>query len=103
MALVDFRYERLNLLCFLCGCLGHTDRKCNKLYECPEGNVLKPYGSWMRASHRKLPVHGGDRWFRLAQTVVLRDEEGVNDIDTMKVDTEKDRIVEQDRGVNKGT
>ena len=87
---VDFRYERLNLFCFICGCLSHTDRKCSKLYEYLEGNVLKPYGSWMRASHRKLPVHGGDRWFRLAQTVVLRDEEGVNDIDTMKVDTEKD-------------
>ena len=57
----------------------------------------------MRASHRKLSVYGGDRWFRLAQTVVLRDEEGVNDIDTMKVDTEKDEIVEQDRGVHKGT
>ena len=83
---VDFRYERLNLLCFICGCLGHTDRKCSKSYEYPKGNVLKPYDSWMRASHRKLPVHGGDRWFRLAQTVVLRDEEGVND-----------------RGVHKGT
>ena len=71
---VDFRYERLNLFCFICGCLGHTNRKCSKLYEYPEGNVLKPYGSWIRASHRKLPVHGGDRWFRLAQTVVLRDE-----------------------------
>ena len=99
---VDFRYERLNLFCFICGCLGHTDRKCSKLYEYPEGNVLKPYGSWMRASHRKLPVHGGDRWFRLAQTVVLRDREGVNGIDTMKVDTEKEGIVEQVRGVNEG-
>ena len=57
----------------------------------------------MRASHRKLPVHGGDRWFPLAQTVVLRDGEGINDIDTMKVDMKKDGIVEQDRGVHKGT
>ena len=60
------------------------------MYEYPKGNVLKPHGSWMKASHRKLLVHGGDRWFQLAQTVVLRDGEGVNDIDTMKVDTEKD-------------
>ena len=100
---VDFRYERLNLFYFICGCLGHTNRKCSKLYEYHEGNVFKPYGSWMRASHRKLLVHGGDRWFRLAHTVVLRGGEGVKDIDTMKVDTENDGIVEQDRGVNEGT
>ena len=49
---VDFRYEKLTVFCFICGCLGHTDRKCSKLYECFDGDILKPYGSWMRASYR---------------------------------------------------
>ena len=30
---VEFRYESLTVFCFICGCLGHTDRKCSKIYD----------------------------------------------------------------------
>ncbi|KAL2924064.1 Transcriptional repressor NrdR, partial [Bienertia sinuspersici] len=45
---VPVKYERLPLICFICGKIGHGDRECdvnNNDYS-PE----KKYGTWLRAS-----------------------------------------------------
>ena len=41
---IDLKYERLNIFCFICGLLGHTEKQCPKLYEFPHGGLDKPYG-----------------------------------------------------------
>ena len=41
---IDFKYERLNIFCFICGLLGHTEKQCPKLYDCPSGEIVKMYG-----------------------------------------------------------
>ncbi|XP_052292008.1 uncharacterized protein At4g02000-like [Citrus sinensis] len=41
---IDFKYERLQVFCFICGLLGHTERQCPSLYDYPEGDIIKPYG-----------------------------------------------------------
>ena len=61
---VDFKYERLNAFCFICGLLGHTERNCPSLYDCTEGNVDRPYGSWMKAPPRRGMMNSGERWLR---------------------------------------
>ena len=44
---VNFKYERLPTLCFLCGRMGHDDKHCS---ENPDWqNTSRQYGDWMRA------------------------------------------------------
>ena len=61
---MDFKYEWLNTFCFICGLLGHTERNCHLLYEDVDGQVTKPYGSWMKAPTRKGMMNSGERRLR---------------------------------------
>ncbi|KAH9684395.1 reverse transcriptase domain-containing protein [Citrus sinensis] len=61
---VDFKFERLNIFCFICGLLGHIERNCPSLYEDVDGQVTKPYGPWMKAPTRKGMMNSGERWLR---------------------------------------
>ncbi|KAL2940036.1 Gag polyprotein [Bienertia sinuspersici] len=46
---VDFKYEKLSDLCYICGLFGHVAKDCaNYDEDIPEN--LYPYGSWLRAS-----------------------------------------------------
>ncbi|KAL0385614.1 UNVERIFIED_CONTAM: hypothetical protein Sradi_2955700 [Sesamum radiatum] len=60
--LVTFTYERLPNLCYLCGCLGHLSRFCEKQLE--EGFIdpgdNMPSGPWLRAAppfNSKYRIH----------------------------------------------
>ncbi|KAH9708700.1 reverse transcriptase domain-containing protein [Citrus sinensis] len=61
---VDFKYERLNVFCFICGLLGHTEKNCPSLYECTTATIPKPFGHWMKAPTRRNLMNAGDRWLR---------------------------------------
>ncbi|KAH9697145.1 CCHC-type domain-containing protein [Citrus sinensis] len=61
---VDFKYERLNIFCFICGLLGHTEKQCPKLYDCPPGEIVKCYGHWLKAPNRRNAMNSGERWLR---------------------------------------
>ena len=61
---VDFKYEHLNIFCFICGLLGHTEKQCPQLYECTSGEIVKAYGHWMKAPNRRNAMNSGDRWLR---------------------------------------
>lgn len=59
---VEFKYERLPNFCFICGIIGHTERFCHRLFEGADEETERPYGAWLRASGRRLPVHSGNQW-----------------------------------------
>lgn len=61
---IDFKYERLQVFCFICGLLGHTEKQCPSLYDCPEGAIIKPYGHWMKAPTRRNNMNSGEKWLR---------------------------------------
>ncbi|KAL9440546.1 hypothetical protein AB3S75_019254 [Citrus x aurantiifolia] len=61
---VDFKYERLNVFCFICDLLGHTEHNCPTLYDSMESNAVRPYGTWMKAPPRRGMMNSGERWLR---------------------------------------
>lgn len=54
----------MNILCFICGLLGHTEKQCLKLYDCPSGEVVKGYGHWMKAPNKRSQMNSDEKWLR---------------------------------------
>lgn len=63
---VEFKYERLNTFCFICGLLGHTKKLCPKLYDRVDAELVRPYGPEMKAPTRRNAMSVGERWLRSA-------------------------------------
>ncbi|KAM6584443.1 hypothetical protein CsatB_011445 [Cannabis sativa] len=49
----NFKYEFAPTFCFICGLIGHSENFCPKLFDTPEDEIVKPYGSFMRAQPRR--------------------------------------------------
>ena len=50
---IEFKYERLNIFCFICGLLGHTEKLCPKLYDCDLAAIPKLFRPGMKAPNRR--------------------------------------------------
>lgn len=61
---ITFKYENAPVFCFICGLLGHSDKFCSQLFDKPENEIVRPYGSWMRAPLRKQTKLIGAKWLR---------------------------------------
>lgn len=61
---VNFKYENVPSFCFICGIIGHSDKYCGQLFEKPEQEIVKPYGTWMRALFKKQVKPVGAKWLR---------------------------------------
>lgn len=51
---VNFKYERLNIFCFVCGILGHFERDCGIVYAHPDKEIERAYGVWLRAPIKNI-------------------------------------------------
>ncbi|KAF4366103.1 hypothetical protein G4B88_025774 [Cannabis sativa] len=60
----EFKYEYVPTFCFICGVIGHSERLCSKLFEMPIEEIVKPYGSFMRAQPRRRYNLVGSQWLR---------------------------------------
>lgn len=61
---IVFKYENVPTFCFICGLLGHSDKFCSHLFEAGEGEIVRPYGPWMRAPLRRQQKLIGAKWLR---------------------------------------
>ena len=54
---VSFKYERLPIICYWCGCLDHIDKDCDRWIESNGTPNLedREYGPWIRASPIVMP------------------------------------------------
>lgn len=57
---VEFKYERINRLCFLCGRLRHETKTCNLPKPCTTDGE-QPYGEWLKAGGRQRPTGANRR------------------------------------------
>ncbi|KAF4346741.1 hypothetical protein G4B88_011066 [Cannabis sativa] len=60
----EFKYEYVPTFCVICGVIGHSERFCSKLFEMPIEEIVKPYGSFMRAQPRRRYNLVGSQWLR---------------------------------------
>lgn len=61
---IIFKYENVPTFCFICGLMGHSDKFYSKFFDTPESEIVRPYGSWMRASVKRHIKPIGAKWLR---------------------------------------
>ncbi|KAL8470411.1 hypothetical protein ACS0TY_033042 [Phlomoides rotata] len=63
-ARAEFKYEKPSPFCFVCGRLDHTESMCDDLYNSTNEEVVKGWGSWLKAIDRRGVLMQGERWLR---------------------------------------
>lgn len=59
---VNFKYERLPNFCFFCGIIGHAEKSCVKLYQYPDKNAPRLFGTWLRAPVGRNQAKPNSQW-----------------------------------------
>lgn len=61
---MNFRYDGVPTLCFICGMIGHGDKLCEKMFDTQLVAIEKPYGAWMKAEPRRRNHIMRAKWLR---------------------------------------
>lgn len=62
--MVQFKYERLGVFCFVCGIIGHVEQLCPRLFEIEEDDGQRNWGPELRAEVRRGGGTAGNKWLR---------------------------------------
>ncbi|KAK6159100.1 hypothetical protein DH2020_006414 [Rehmannia glutinosa] len=64
-AILNLKYERLGIFCFICGLLGDSDKFCEQAFTDKPDEVPREWGTWLRANTRQTDGgSSGDKWLR---------------------------------------
>lgn len=63
-SMVQFKYERLGVFCYLCGVIGHTEQYCDQLFEMQQDDGVRFWGPSLKAEAKRGGGAGGSRWLR---------------------------------------
>lgn len=63
-SVVNFKYEKLGIFCFVCGCLGYMENKCGILFAKEEDDGIRGSSVALRAESRRQGNGSGSRWLR---------------------------------------
>lgn len=61
---MQFKYESLDMLCYTCGFLWHTEAYCNKLFSMGTDNGIRGCRPDLHAVIRKTNTNGSGQWLR---------------------------------------
>lgn len=61
---VNFKYEKLNLFCFVCGKLGHAENRCEIRFMMKEDNGIHEWSGDLRANNRRTGDNASSRWLK---------------------------------------
>ncbi|XP_057811394.1 uncharacterized protein At4g02000-like [Salvia miltiorrhiza] len=65
---VNFKYERLNVLFFLCGRLSHSENFCELMFTPVAKDIEREWGVWLKAADRRMTNLARDKWLRSDNT-----------------------------------
>lgn len=104
---VNFKYEGVPALCFICRMVGHSDKYCAKLFDTPAEEIGKPYGPWLRADPRRRSHTIGCKWLRMGGAISVSNTVAAyskksgteNDANVIRKGDKSGIIVENNRGM----
>jgi hypothetical protein len=61
---VQFKYEKLGMFCFVCGIMGHTENKCEVRFAMEHDDGVREWSNEIRAEPRRQGGRLASRWLR---------------------------------------
>lgn len=59
-----FKFEKLGVFCFVCGCLGRTEQKCEVLFAMDADDGTRGLSADLRPDFQRVESSAGGRWLR---------------------------------------
>jgi hypothetical protein len=60
--IVNFKYEKLGIFCFVCGIMGHAENKCEVRFAMERDDGVRAWSNELRADYRRRGGRPASRW-----------------------------------------